>query len=285
MPDAVVSKAVCILHANCLGDMLRPLLENVPAFSRLFTIHQFTNYTGDEIPDTIIDQCRLYLYQYLAPKWGKLSTDQMLARLPGSCTSIEIPNFLFKGYWPFWQSGSEIIDFCNKILEDLLRRDLHPEEVLHLYLKGDPNLLGDIAHDVENLLLELKKNDIGKPIPYTHIISEYWKKEQLFLTVNHPGKRLIFHVVSSLLQLLGLGPLALDVRQNFVHPFDDFWQPIHPAVGSALQLPFVSTARRYRIFKNMFTHREYSCCYLACRAHHEKDLLVMLRNLPEGYRP
>lgn len=283
MSEKRTPEAACILHANCLGDLLRPLLERVPAFSRLFSIQQFTNYAGDEIPESVSDQCHLYLYQYLAPKWGKLSTEQMLARLPASCIKIELPNFLFKGYWPFWQPGSQIIDFCNKFIEDLLHRDLSAEEVLHLYLRGDPNLFGDIANDVQNVLLQLKNNEIGKPIPYSHIIANHWQNEQLFLTVNHPGKRLIFHVVACILQLLDLGALPDDVKQSYVHPYGDFWQPIHPAVGEALQLPFVSLTRRYRIFKNMLTHKQYTMCYLACRKHGEKNLLGMLRDLPEGY--
>ncbi len=285
MPENGAPKSVCILHANCLGDMLRPLLGSVPAFSRLFSIQQFTNYTGDEIPESVSEQCGLYLYQYLAPKWGKLSTEQILNRLPASCVKIELPNFLFKGYWPFWQPGAQIIDFCNSVIEDLLRRDLSPEEVLHLYIRGDSNILGDFAADVENSLLTLQEKDTDKSIPYAHIITEFWKEEQLFLTVNHPGNRLLFHVAASILQLLGLGQLPQVCRQSFVHPHNDFWQPIHPAVGEVLQLPFATHSRRYRIFKNMFTHRQYTMCYLACRAHREKNLLVMLKDLPEGYRP
>lgn len=285
MPEKGGTKSVCILHANCLGDMLRPLLGNVPAFSRLFTVQQFTNYTSEQIPESACDKCGLYLYQYLAPKWGRLSTEQMLERLPDSCIKIEIPNFLFKGYWPFWQPGSQIIDFCNKIIEDLLQRNLSPEEVLHLYLRGDSNILGDFSTDVENALLQLKKNEMTKPIQYTHIIADYWKEEQLFLTVNHPGNRLLFHVVASILQLLGLGEFPMDCRKGFVHPHGDFWQPIHPAVGKALKLPFAGQTRRYHIFRNMFTHRQYTMCYLACRAHGEKNLLVMLKDLPEGYCP
>ena len=35
-----MAQALCLLHANCQGDALRPLLENSPAFASRFRIRQ-----------------------------------------------------------------------------------------------------------------------------------------------------------------------------------------------------------------------------------------------------
>ena len=282
---AMTDKALCILHANCLGDMLKPLLESVPAFANRFTIHRYTNYTREEIAAQDSSHCALYLYQFLGGKWGELSTEQMLSSLPATCTTIEIPNFLFKGYWPFWASGYEVIAFKDTVLEELLAQGLSASEVLHIYLKGHPSVLGDIPSLAQKAIEEVLLREKGTPITYGQIRAEYWQKEQLFITITHPGARLVFYLAERILQLFGLGLLPESSKAAYVCPFDDFWQPIHPAVGEALCLPFASARRRYRIFKNWMTHREYVSCYLACRENGEKDLLAMLSNLPEGYTP
>ncbi|MBO5490639.1 MAG: hypothetical protein J5960_04330, partial [Desulfovibrio sp.] len=94
-----MSQALCLLHANCQGDMLLPLLENSPAFARRFRVRRYVNYTQEAIDAQDIARCSLFLYQRLGPKWGELSTGQLLQRLPQSCLPVEIPNLLFKGYW------------------------------------------------------------------------------------------------------------------------------------------------------------------------------------------
>ena len=116
-----MAQALCLLHANCQGDALRPLLENSPAFASRFRICQYVNYTRQSIAAQDIEHCDLFLYQRLAPKWGDLSTEQMLPRLPQHCQAIEIPNLFFKGYWPHW-SRDEQINFADSLLETLLEK-------------------------------------------------------------------------------------------------------------------------------------------------------------------
>ncbi|MDO5484564.1 MAG: WcbI family polysaccharide biosynthesis putative acetyltransferase [Desulfovibrionaceae bacterium] len=273
-------RTLCILHANCQGDALRPLLENTPAFARHFYIRQYLNYTSQQIADADLGRCTLLLHQYLAPRWGGLSTEQMLPRLPAGCRHLEIPNLFFKGYWPFWTSSGQGIDFTDSLLERLIGQGLAPIDVLRLYLRGDTALLGDVAAVAEASLAQEEAKEAGKPVGCAHILRERWREEQLFITVNHPSKELVCHVADTLLRLLELGPLPDSVRNAWVHPHEDFWLPVHPALGKILGLPFASAERRYRIFDCRLTHREYTTCYLACRQHGVTDLLTLLRNLP-----
>ncbi|WP_165071919.1 WcbI family polysaccharide biosynthesis putative acetyltransferase [Desulfovibrio sp. ZJ200] len=271
--------ALCLLHANCQGDALRPLLENSPAFSRFFRIRQYVNYTRQSIAEADLKQCALFLYQRLAPRWGALSTEQLLPRLSPSCQVVEIPNLFFKGYWPFWTNAIKAVNFADSLLERLLAQGLAPEEVLHLYLRGDPALLGDVAAVAEDSLTREEAKEAHAPIRCASLLRERWRDEQLFITVNHPGKTLLFHVADCLLRLLGLGRLPEDARRTYVHPQEDFWLPIHPALGPLLGLPFAARERRYPVFAARLTHREYTSCYLACRRHGVTDLLSLLRTL------
>ena len=275
-----MSQALCLLHANCQGDALRPLLENTPTFARHFRIRQYVNYTRQSIAEADLEQCALFLYQRLAPRWGALSTEQMLPRLPAFCRCVEIPNLFFKGYWPFWTNAVQNIDFADSLLERLLAQGLAPEEALNLYLRGDPALLGDVAAVAEDSLAREEEKEADCPIRCAPLLRERWREEQLFITVNHPGRTLLFHLADSLLRLLDLGGLPEEARRAYVHPQEDFWLPLHPALGPLLGLPFASRERRYQVFAARLTHREYTSYYLACRRHGVDDLLTMLHNLP-----
>ena len=275
-----MSQALCLLHANCQGDALRPLLENTPTFARHFRIRQYVNYTRQSIAEADLEQCALFLYKRLAPRWGALSTEQMLPRLPAFCRCVEIPNLFFKGYWPFWTNAVQNIDFADSLLERLLAQGLAPEEALNLYLRGDPALLGDVAAVAEDSLAREEEKEADCPIRCAPLLRERWREEQLFITVNHPGRTLLFHLADSLLRLLDLGGLPEEARRAYVHPQEDFWLPLHPALGPLLGLPFASRERRYQVFAARLTHREYTSCYLACRRHGVDDLLTMLHNLP-----
>ncbi|MDR3362010.1 MAG: hypothetical protein LBO64_04115 [Desulfovibrio sp.] len=274
-----MSRSLCILHANCQGDALRPLLENTTEFNRCFEIRQYTNYTRQLIPDEDLQNCRLFLYQKLDLKWGELSAEYLLSRLPESCQHIEMPNLFFKGYWPFWTNAVKCIDFADSLLELLLGKGLEPEQALYLYLRGDAELLGDVCRTAEESLEREEEKERDSPIRCSALLRERWRQEQLFITVNHPGKTLLFHLTDSLLGFLGFDKLSATTRREYRHPHEDFWLPIHPRAGHMLRLPFASKFRRYQIFSNRLTHQQYTRCYIACRKHNVSELLVFLRNL------
>lgn len=271
-----MGKSLCLLHANCQGDAIRPLLQASPEFFKKFHIKQYVNFTKEKIAPTDLAGCDLFLYQHLGPEWGELSSEALLSRLPASADAICLPNFFFKGYWPFWTDRTEIINFADTVLEDLLARELPPEAVMLLYEKADRSLIGDVEKVALASLAREKEKEGHTPIKYTHIIESGWRTEQLFLTVNHPGERLIFHMANSVLKMLGMRPLGSDVLKGYQHPQGEFWQPIHPVVGERLSLPFATRERKYPCFGAEITHSEYVRTYLACRLNGFSDLLSAL---------
>ncbi|MCR5563210.1 MAG: hypothetical protein K6F46_07565 [Desulfovibrio sp.] len=280
-----MAKALCILHANCQGEALLPLLENSPTFHPRFRIARYTNYTRDHIPQDVLKKAALFLYQNLGDEWGDISSRRLLAALPRGCTAIRIPNLFFKGYWPTWTNRIRDIDFADTLVESLLARNLSPKEILYLATREEGALLGDVAKIAEDSLRQEEAKEKGCDIACAPILREYWRQEQLFLTVNHPGPRLLFHIADSLLSLLGLAPLPDAVKQTYVHPEGYFWLPLYPALGRLLRLPFATEQRRYPIFANEMTHKDYITCYIACRTSGVSNLLGALRELPPGYRP
>ncbi|MDR3358402.1 MAG: hypothetical protein LBN96_06060 [Desulfovibrio sp.] len=277
-------RTLCLLHANCQGEALRPLLENTPAFARMFRVRGYVNYTREALERKDLRDCGLFLYQRLGSRWGDLATERVLPRLSPDCRHIEIPNFFFKGYWPLW-THAQGIDFADSLLEELLARGLAPHEALRLYLRAGPRLLGDVAAVAEESLREAEKREAACPVRCAPLLRERWREEQMFLTVNHPGTALLFHLADGLLRLLGLGGLPETARRAYRHPDGDFWLPLHPALGDLLGLPFARRDRRYPIFATALTHQEYTSCYLACRDQGAASLVAFLRGLPDGFRP
>lgn len=276
-----MTRDLCLVYANCQGEALAPLLEASPEFAARFEIRHYLNYVRSEEALEAAGRCQLLLHQYLAPKWGEYSTAQVLPLLPESAASIVIPNFFFKGYWPFWTSDFDGIEFADSLLESLIAKGLPYDAILNLYLRMNSALMGDVEKvAMDSIAREREKEEAG-PIKYADYLEENWRKRQLFLTINHPGRELLLLAANGILELLGFMPLPDNVLKKYEHPQGDFWLPIHPLVGARLKLPFAGADRKYECFGARLTHREYISRYLACREHGLADLTGVLKALAE----
>ena len=279
-----MTRAFCLLHANCQGEALRLLLEASPAFARRFRVLHILNYTREQLPEALLDGCALYLHQELGAKWGELSSAAIRRRLPPSCQILRLPNLFFQGYWPTW-TRLPGVDFADSLLESLLQHGLSPLDASFFYERARPAAFGPTTDIAEASLRREEEKERDAPIRCAPLLREYWRTEQLFLTVNHPGRRLTLFVADSVLRLLGLGGLPESAARAFALPQEDFWLPLPPALGlpeadGGLGLPFASRSRRYRIFARQMTAGDYARCYLSCRAAGEGNLLSFLSHLP-----
>lgn len=276
-----MGKQLCIIHANCQGEALAPFLEASEDFSAKFEIRHYLNYKKPELAAADIQQCGLFLYQYLGPKWGNYSSDELLRQLPKSAQTLAIPNFFFKGYWPFWTDKLREIEFADSLLEELLGKGLPASAVLNLYLRGSDALFGDLEKIAADSIKREREKEKATPIRYVDLLEGEWRSRQLFLTVNHPGVRLLAHAATQILALLELQPFPEKALKTYIHPQDEFWLPIHPAVGRRLRFPFAAPSRLYPCFGLNLTHAEYTSRYLACREHGISDLTGVLKGLAE----
>lgn len=267
-----MGKKLCLIHANCQGDALKQLLEASPDFADKFEIRHLRNYRGEAPEQRLLDGTAIFLAQYLTEKWGEISTAEVLRRLPPAARAIVIPNCFFKGYWPFWENKNQVIEFQDSLLEELLARGLETQPLLHLYLKADPSLTGDVEKIAFDSLRREKEKEAHTPIKYVHLIEDRWRDQQLFLTINHPAPLLLVHIAQEILRMLGLAPIPDSFARNYISPHNEFWLPIHPAIGKRLALKFASRERRYPCFGADLTFEEYLRVYLACRKNNFSDL-------------
>lgn len=267
-----MAKELCLIHANCQGDALRELLAASPGFLDRFEIRHLRNYEKKALDQGLLDRAAIFLHQYLTEKWGEISTGQVLERVSANCQSICIPNCMFKGYWPFWEHRPDVIEFYDGFLEKLIAMDLETAPLLGLYRRAHPALAGDVEKMAADSLARERSKERHTPIKYVDLIEERWREEQLFLTINHPAPPLLVHIAQEVLRLLDLAPIPQAFAREYVSPHNEFWQPIHPAAGKRLGLPFASANRLYPCFGRDRTHEQYTLIYLACRRNGFADL-------------
>jgi hypothetical protein len=256
----------CILHGNCQAEPLLALLNLSPAFRRFWSARIYTNYIKEEIPDSDLEHCALFLYQRLGAEWGDLASEALKSRLPQRARAVNIPNMFFQGYWPFWTRDSSM-DFGDSLLDRLIDSGAGKPAVLKIYYYGAINKFADIEGiAAASIGLEREKEERG-PVRTVPLLEEFWKTEALYYTCNHPGLRLLAHVADSILGLLELPLLPKRDYAGFTPEYADFELPIHPHVAAGLDLGFIEypEAHRFNIFGRGLTFLQYISRYIDCR--------------------
>ena len=263
-------REICVLHANCQGEPLAQLLAASPEFAARWRICQYTNYTREAIPDFILKNTSLFLFQHLGPEWGEVSSDVLLARLGGNARPVCIPNMFFLGYWPFWTKDSPM-DFGDFFLDKLYASGAGKAEILRVYLHGDIRRMVDLEAGVQKTLDAEFAKEERCAVKTAAFVAENWKKIRLFQTVNHPDAPLLVYVAQKLLACLGLPPLSESVCRAFAFGYEGFALPIHPKVAAFHHLPFADENTQYPVFDRTMTFPQYISRYIDCRMNHLEE--------------
>lgn len=258
-----MTKQLCIVHANCQGPPLLDRIKACPQFDALYHCELYTNYVKEPVPDDRLAQCALFLYQFLDSKWDDLASEVLLTKLPASARHLCIPNMFFKGYWPFW-SGAAGFDYRCTLLDDFLSQGLPPKETAMLYLRWDVSRKFDLLDMVSRSIATEREREAHTPIKYVDELVENYRRERLFHTVNHPGRKLLDHAASGVLAHLGLTHPGDEAFTALDDPFEDFEQPINPKVGGHFGWDFATAETEYRIYGRHMTHARYVANYIMC---------------------
>jgi len=279
-----VAKPVLLVYANCQGESLSELLSLHPAVAADFSVRYHPNYTGLAVPEPDIRAAHLCLYQWLDPaRWGRLSSDDLLAALPRGCRSLCLPNLLFKGYWPFWAHRPGF-DYPDILLDKLLAMGLSDREILHLYLHADVSRFHDLPR-IFAASLGPRERDQGEALGHPGRGPDRGPLPQR-MAVRHPTTTretaLLLHLARETLNLLSLPPLPDSVAADFPEPFAEFELPIHPQVAALHKLPFLPENPTFAVYGTRLTLTEYVACYLDCRRRNVGDFIGYLRLAAEA---
>ena len=270
-----MKKKTCLIHANCQGEPLEELLKLSHSFSEEYETRHFTNYLREPIPDELITDCDLFLYQYVGENWGELSSENLCSKLAPTARSIAFPSMFFKSYWPLWTNVPGF-DYPDIFLESLLERELTESQILHLYLNSKLSRI----YDFEELTLESKRHERNKEthtdIKYVDFIEENFRQRRLFNTVNHPRRELMVHTANSILDQLEMNPLCADAVKMQPDTFPEFELPIHPQVAEHFGLDFAGPEKKYHVYGADITFEEYAIRYIKCRKNGITDFIGFL---------
>jgi hypothetical protein len=270
---------LCILHANCQGGPLAFLLNSVPEFAAAYTVRRVVNYRRTPIPEEIMAACSLFLFQPLGDEWDELTSSRLRERLPGKALCLQLPNMFFKGYWPFWTNAGPM-DFGDSFLDHMVEQGLSLAEAKHVYLRGGLESKFDLDAIAAGSLDREREKERCAVVGTADVVAQRWKREQMFSSVNHPGRHLCLHVAGGVLSALGMPPVPHAARDMCPPCNDDLDLPIHPGVGRHFGLPFAGADRRYNIFGRSMTFEQYITCYLHCRMQGGHDFTAWLHSAP-----
>lgn len=270
-------RRLCILHANCHGEELAPLLNASRAFSRQFRLERYTNYTREVIPPESLAACSALLYQYLDDKWGEIASAILRQRLSPSATAVCIPNVYFKGYWPLW-TVERPLDFGDTLLNRLIDEGTPKDVILRLYLYRDLGKFVDIQGAFDETLALEREKEKRSPVKTVDFLLEHWNRTPQFYTVNHPRGPLLTHIADGILAALALPPLTpAELSTLPWHDFpsyNNFELPIHPQVAAFHNLPFGGPEQRYCVFGRPMTFAQYTSRYIDCCMNGHQDIFL-----------
>lgn len=256
---------IVVVHANCQGEMLAGLLRGHQPFAARYECLLFTNYIMEPIPEEVLAHSSAFLYQYLDPKWGELSSDALLARLPATCRSLAIPNMFMRMYWPLHKTGQNG-SMRETLLDDILERGVERAELQFLASKKALLKGYDLQGIVQRSIAHERKKEATTPIKYVDMMLDGGRRERLFYTLNHPGEKLLRHVADAVLAWLDLPPLA-DGALNLDDYYTSFELPVHPGVANLFDLEFCHENTRFSVYGVPMTWAQYAGVYADYRAH------------------
>ena len=271
-----MDRKLCIIYANCQGDELERLLKASPAFSRIYRIERYTNYIKELVPSASLQNCALFLYQYMGPAWGEASSDVLSRQLPASAIALRLPNLFFNGCWPLWTNDSPV-DFGDKLLDRLIDEGSPKSVILTLYLHKDIRQFVDMRASLEECIEKERAKERDAFTRMLPLVLRRWKTSMLYHTVNHPGAYLLRHLAREVLAALNLPPPTrmnvenvpgdahrLGLRETFPS-YADFDLPIHPQVAAFHGLQFAPAGRSYAVFGRRLTFEQYISRYIDFR--------------------
>ncbi|WFS62038.1 WcbI family polysaccharide biosynthesis putative acetyltransferase [Pseudodesulfovibrio thermohalotolerans] len=271
-----MTREICIIHANCQGEPLAARLECCPEFRERYECRLFTNYVREPVPQQDLTRCALFLYQHLGPDWGELASERLAAMLPKQARTLCIPNMFFKGYWPTW-TGRAGFDFRCELLDEYIDAGLSADEAVLVYQHADLSAKFDLPEILAETLRREREREARTPIKYTRIIEERHGREQLFNTVNHPGRLLMDHAARGILRELGLPGPDETALAALGAPFPELEQPIHPSAAAFFGWDFAGPNREYSIYGQRMTIAAWTARYVCARQNGVTDFIGFLQ--------
>ncbi|VEP13896.1 Tetratricopeptide repeat protein [Hyella patelloides LEGE 07179] len=250
----------CLIYGNCQIEPLREILETHSNFAsnyqfiQLQPVHLLQKSNLEDLKSKIA-KTDLFIHQLVSDDYQgieQLGTNYLCSRLPSNSQKIAIPGAYFTGYHPAiinLKDGdgnkiNEPCDYHDVNLLYLFDRGKTVSEAVALIQQDDFYQPEYVLKNLEITLNELRRREQDLDICISDFISQNYRKQKLFHTINHPDITILNYLAECILNLLELPVNNQPKHLNEVLDFTDF--PIYPSVAQALKLDF-DIKPQYRI--------------------------------------
>lgn len=257
-------KPTLVIHANCQGEALLQLLQSHADVAANFECRLFTNYIREQVPDAILADCAVFLYQYLDETWGELASDRLLQKLGKNSQHLCIPNYYYRHYWPLLFGGGKHV-LRDRLLEDLWKRKLNRDDFVHLATRSSLLSSYDLQGIVDQSLSHERAKEARTPIKYVDRILAGCGQERLFYSVNHPGEEILFFTVDEILTWMGFTSLPQGQAPVLDPSYTALELPVHPGLAEVFNLSWVEARTTYAVYGNQVTYAQFAWLYAEYR--------------------
>ena len=255
----------CLVSANCQGvPLIRQLLAFKP-FQKSYYPEYFVNFKKEAVPLEKLQTCNLLIYQKLAPSWGNLSEEYLLAHVNPKAKVVCMPNIYNNTLWPISKGTGDLSNpYDETYIDELMQRGLSLDEILYLVKKVDFSKHYDLQAMFEKSMAFERNKGYVRCAEFCDYIEENFSKIKLFTTFNHPYGSLLNKVAKVVLEEIGYrnipGSLIPDITCD-----DDYYMPIHHSGAKFFKLSFIDENTKFPVYGNMLTYSEYIAGYVFAR--------------------
>jgi tetratricopeptide (TPR) repeat protein len=256
-------KKVCLVYANCQNKLIAEYLNQSTFFNQEYQIHRYAVHMLMEqqktIPDEMLKQAELFVYQPVKNIHGDRSSQSILDRLPSSCRTISFPSLYFKGYFPQYCKNPVnhvikpnypygVIPHGDANIISLLTEGKTIAEIISILSDPDFYTQEFSLETLNKTIAELRHRESSLDVKLSDFIKSHYQDYYLFHTQNHPTDIVGIYIANQILKLLNLpkisDPLLFTNPQRGV--LDNFQVPIYPSVIKHLGLKFAQEKIVYR---------------------------------------
>ena len=194
----------CLVSANCQGvPLIRQLLAFKP-FQKSYYPEYFVNFKKEAVPLEKLQTCNLLIYQKLAPSWGNLSEEYLLAHVNPKAKVVCMPNIYNNTLWPISKGTGDLSNpYDETYIDELMQRGLSLDEILYLVKKVDFSKHYDLQAMFEKSMAFERNKGYVRCAEFCDYIEENFSKIKLFTTFNHPYGSLLNKVAKVVLEEIG----------------------------------------------------------------------------------
>lgn len=256
-------KKYCLIYANCQNELIAKYLSRSRHFQQEYQIKRCPVVPliqqKTTIPETLLKQAKLFIYQPVKESHGIRSTQHILSKLPSDCQCISFPPLYFKGYFPQYCKNPNnhvikpnypygLIPHGDTNIISMLESGKSVAEIIEILSDPDFYSREFLLDNLNETLAELERRESQLSIKVSNFIRTHYRNNYLFHTQNHPTDILGIHVVNQIFKLVNI-PDSIDefsANNPQTETLNNFEIPIYPSVIKHLGLTFADINKVYK---------------------------------------